>query len=86
MDKADIRFLDVLPPWERAELETMSDAERTVAVKKKVAQGFNTFGTTAAKAASIIVSGVVAKKTRVLVGWDAHIMDCWIRLLPRLYV
>lgn len=86
MDNADARFLDVMPPWERRKLEGMNDADRVVAVKSKVAESFNRFGTTAAKAASIIVSGVVAKKTRVLVGWDAHIMDWWIRLFPRIFM
>lgn len=85
IDDADMRFLDLLPPGEARELASLPDAERILRVKRRVGDTFERFGTTAAKAASIILDGVVWKRTRVLVGWDAYIMDWWIRLFPRVY-
>lgn len=37
------------------------------------------------KAAAIIFEAVRRKQTRVLVGWDAKVMDLWVRGFPRIF-
>jgi hypothetical protein len=49
MEQADVRFLDMLPPWERAKLVAMPDTERVTALKKVVNNEFHRFGTTAVR-------------------------------------
>ena len=34
----------------------------------------------------MILTGVQGNSTRIMVGWDAVIMDWWIRLFPRIFV
>lgn len=86
MPDADERFIEDMPPWVRAELLAVPEGEaRIAALKAKASQAFNRFGLRAPKAAAIIFDAVRRKQTRVLVGWDATVMDLAVRLFPRIF-
>lgn len=34
----------------------------------------------------MIIAGVKGEKTRILVGWDAVIIDWWVRAFPRIFI
>ena len=51
--------------------------------EKAAAQFDKIASTTAEKAASIIIAGILAEKQRLLVGTDAHILDVLTRLFPQ---
>ena len=86
MPEVDDRLLEELPPWDRTALLAVPEGEaRVAALKAIVTKSFDQFGLTAPKAAAVIFEGVRRKQTRVLVGWDAAIMDLWVRLFPRIF-
>ena len=62
-------------------------AEKNMAVTKKDYDSFfsSTAKTTPEKAASVILNGVENNKRRILVGWDAKIMDFIVRMFPASY-
>jgi len=62
-------------------------AEGSMAVtKKEIGSQFDSLAkTTADKAASVILNGIEKNRRRILVGWDAKILDLIVRLFPASY-
>eukprot|EP00928_Gymnodinium_smaydae_P075815 TRINITY_DN58827_c0_g1_i1.p1 TRINITY_DN58827_c0_g1~~TRINITY_DN58827_c0_g1_i1.p1 ORF type:complete len:337 (-),score=44.48 TRINITY_DN58827_c0_g1_i1:84-1094(-) len=66
-------------------LNAMSDEEKQSIVQAETETLFKKYGYSSKAAADMIVDGVRAGKLRILVGWDAVIMDWWVRAFPTLY-
>jgi NAD(P)-dependent dehydrogenase (short-subunit alcohol dehydrogenase family) len=68
-----------------AALADLAPAQRAEGARRARIYNETLFRTTAAAAATIIVDGVEAGRTRVLVGRDASAVDVAVRLLPATY-
>ena len=86
LDHADTRFVkNKMLPSELEAFEAMSDEKKLEYMKGKVADLFDIWGYSSDEAARMIVQGVKNESTRIMVGWDAVIMDWWVRLFPRIF-
>jgi len=87
LDQADTRF--VKNKMLRSELnafDSMSEDEQLEYMRGKVADLFQIWGYSSDEAARMIIGGVKSETTRIMVGWDAVIMDWWVRLFPRIFM
>jgi NAD(P)-dependent dehydrogenase (short-subunit alcohol dehydrogenase family) len=86
MDSVDPRRLRQLtkrfPSSRREQFEQMTDEDKLDSVQNAAQDAFRRFGKTSKEAADMIIDGVQAGKLRILVGWDAVIMDWWVRMFP----
>jgi len=71
---------------EARRLDGMTPQQRLAHVRERARWLFDTWGYSAEAAAGMIVDGVRAGQTRIMVGWDATIMDWWVRLFPRIFM
>lgn len=85
-ENVDARFLKAaLPAWKFREFEALDDDGKAEFVRERFQGVFDRWGYSAEQAADMIVDGVKAGKTRIMVGWDAVIMDWWVRAFPRMW-
>ena len=87
LNELDDRFLrrGLTLPWE-VKIDKMTDEEKLQFVRERVRDMFDRWGHTSDEAARIIVDGVKCGSTRVMVGWDAAMIDAWIRMFPRIFM
>eukprot|EP00940_MAST-03C_sp_MAST-3C-sp2_P000555 g555.t1 len=71
---------------ERKAFESMTNDEQYQYMKDRAAWLFEKWGYSSDAAAQMIIDGTISGNTRVMVGWDAVIMDWWVRLLPRIFM
>ena len=75
-----MRFIKHISPASRfEEIEKMSEKEKFELQQGFVEGLFRRFGYSSKEAADMIVDGVLANKSKIMVGWDAVIMDWWVR-------
>ena len=84
-DERLVRSSPLLSAAQRAKFEAADPAGRVRFMREKAADAFK-LGISAQQAANEIIDGVVAGRTRVMVGWDAVLMDWWIRAFPRAFL
>lgn len=78
-------FVKRMPSSERRRFEKMSKEEQHQYMKDRAAWLFEKWGYSSDEAARMIIDGTRSGSTRVMVGWDAAIMDWWVRLFPRIF-
>jgi NAD(P)-dependent dehydrogenase (short-subunit alcohol dehydrogenase family) len=87
LEAVDMRFLKpVLTTSDYNNLMAIQEPERSAAALEIVGGAFEKWGHSAKEAADMIVDGVVARKSRIMVGWDAVFLDLWVRAFPRIFV
>ena len=89
LNELDERFLargSFTFSWEKDEIEKMTDKEKLQFMRDRVTSTFERWGHSSDEAARIIVDGVKCGSTRVMVGWDAAMIDAWIRIFPRIFM
>eukprot|EP01047_Picozoa_sp_COSAG01_P009521 COSAG01_NODE_392_length_17668_cov_5.382264_6_plen_142_part_00 len=79
----DTRFLG---RGQRKRLAQMSEQAQVDAAQQRAQWIFSKFGYSAEQASDMIVDGVKRGKTRIMVGWDATIIDIWVRAFPRIFL
>ena len=83
----DTRFLDsAMPKSEADKIRAMPGPQQEAVMKARARDVFSRFGYTSEEAADMIVDGTIARRTRILVGWDAVIVDWWVRAFPRIFL
>eukprot|EP00041_Stephanoeca_diplocostata_P031991 m.1011804 g.1011804 ORF g.1011804 m.1011804 type:complete len:365 (+) comp24063_c1_seq1:133-1227(+) len=87
LDAVDMRFVRYSYPMLAGRLDAIEDdIERRKTAQEFTQKVFDSWGYSAEDAANMIVDGAKNKQTRIMVGWDAVMMDWWVRLFPRIFM
>lgn len=87
LEAIDMRFLEpTLTRSQYNDLMAKAEPERSTAALEAIGGLFERFGVSSKEAADTIIDGVLAGKSRIMVGWDAVFLDLWVRAFPRIFM